>query len=189
MIYFLRAGERGHVKIGYTRDERTLQYRIKTLQTGQPAKIRLLRIINGPKWVENWFKEYFSELRLYGECFSYREDMLSVVPPDENPNKPKAIDITNSKIDCADGMPAEALIAWRNEHGLSKIQLAKMLGISRSRYDDYELGFTRGSGKPAPIPHIVELALCTLDRKLTQIAQLAPPPPRRGRARNEGGRE
>jgi transcriptional regulator with XRE-family HTH domain len=60
------------------------------------------------------------------------------------------------------------LIEIRKRLGLSREALARKLEMSSSRLNDYELGFTRGRGTPAPIPRVVELAM----ERLSQISPL-----------------
>lgn len=43
MIYFLRAGSDGPVKIGRTKDRRTLKQRLATLQVGQAQTLSVIR--------------------------------------------------------------------------------------------------------------------------------------------------
>jgi predicted transcriptional regulator len=64
-------------------------------------------------------------------------------------------------------MTAEELRAWRAQRRLSRPALARELDMSESRLVDYELGVTRGSGRPATIPKVVELALAELARRMS----------------------
>jgi transcriptional regulator with XRE-family HTH domain len=57
-------------------------------------------------------------------------------------------------------MTPSELQDFRARMGWSQAALARQLGISPSRIVDYERGSTRGkSERPAPIPHVVELAV------------------------------
>ena len=57
-------------------------------------------------------------------------------------------------------MTAEELQALRKRLGWSKREMARRLRISVSRLTDYEVGHTRDpKERPAPIPHVVELAI------------------------------
>jgi len=88
MIYFMRAGDSGHVKIGYTRDQMTLQNRKVTLQTGQPFPLVVIRVIDpAPPWGEVWLHCFFSGVRAAGEWFSFHHEMLTIEPPSEKPKK------------------------------------------------------------------------------------------------------
>jgi transcriptional regulator with XRE-family HTH domain len=55
-------------------------------------------------------------------------------------------------------MTAAELTALRECLGLSRAELARRLGISRSQLHNYERGRDRGTGRPCPIPLTVELA-------------------------------
>lgn len=89
MIYFLRAGDTGHVKIGWTKSEGTLKRRIGELQGGQPFRLTVVRTLpDAPRWVEVWLHGFFSGVRMIGEWFTFQPEMLSVVPPKERPPRP-----------------------------------------------------------------------------------------------------
>ena len=81
MIYFLRAGADGHVKIGWTRDEAMLHSRIRSIQGAQPFPLVVLRRLDAPRWVETWLHGYFAGVRAAGEWFAYQPEMLTVEPP------------------------------------------------------------------------------------------------------------
>lgn len=82
MIYFMRAGESGHVKIGWTKDHETLLSRRATLQTGQPHPLVVLRTIDdAPRQAEGWLHGFFAGVRAAGEWFEFQPDMLTIEPP------------------------------------------------------------------------------------------------------------
>jgi hypothetical protein len=81
MIYFLRAGLDGHVKIGWTRDEGMLHSRIRSIQGAQPFLLVVLRPLDAPRWVETWLQGYFAGVRAAGEWFAYQPEVLTVEPP------------------------------------------------------------------------------------------------------------
>lgn len=86
MIYFMRAGESGHVKIGWTKDHGTLFSRRAKLQTGQPYPLIVLRTIeDAPRWAEVWLHGFFSGVRATGEWFEFQAEMLTIEPPAERP--------------------------------------------------------------------------------------------------------
>lgn len=79
MIYFLRSTGSDYVKIGYTLDETTLKTRIATLQTGQPWRLELLRVIEGAEqWQESVLHAYFGPDRHHGEWFTYNPVMMDI---------------------------------------------------------------------------------------------------------------
>lgn len=81
----MRAGESGHVKIGWTKDDRTLRSRKNTLQIGQPFKLSVIRTIDAPRWAEAWLHGFFSGVQASGEWFEYQETMMTLEIPDDDP--------------------------------------------------------------------------------------------------------
>src|SRR3990167_7886868 len=81
-VYFIRAGEAGPVKIGFTRD---IDARLRALQCAAHEKLRLIRQIVGGGAVEKWMHRRFSEHRIRAEWFHFSEEMLSVEPPSDLP--------------------------------------------------------------------------------------------------------
>jgi hypothetical protein len=79
MIYFIRAGLSGPVKIGRADDP---QSRIEYLQTGHYEELTLVRCIDGSMMEERWLHQEYAALRIRGEWFHYDAAMMSVVPPD-----------------------------------------------------------------------------------------------------------
>lgn len=81
-VYFIQAGEIGHVKIGHATNVAT---RLRELQTANSAELRLLRTIAGGFQEEAWFHEYFSHYRVRGEWFEFHAGMLTVMPSGDLP--------------------------------------------------------------------------------------------------------
>jgi hypothetical protein len=84
MIYFMRAGVDGPVKIGWSTN---IPSRMSSLQTGQPFKMNLLRILDAPRWAERWLHYTFEDIRLEGEWFNFSEEMLTIEPPKDGPHE------------------------------------------------------------------------------------------------------
>ncbi len=82
MIYFAQAGAGGPVKIGWSR---TVEARMNTIQPLQPYKLEIIRLLDGPPWVERWLHQQFSSVRLTGEWFTFQPEMLTIVSPLEKP--------------------------------------------------------------------------------------------------------
>jgi transcriptional regulator with XRE-family HTH domain len=59
-------------------------------------------------------------------------------------------------------MTHEELRSARKELGLSQLGLARKLGLSLSVYGNYERNRDRQSGRPAPVPKAIELAILYL---------------------------
>jgi hypothetical protein len=78
MIYFIRAGYSGPVKIGRADDPRS---RLEYLQTGHYETLEIVRSLTGDFREERWLHQEFANLRIRGEWFHFSPDMLTVVPP------------------------------------------------------------------------------------------------------------
>lgn len=86
MIYFMQAGESGHVKIGWTANARTLKLRQATLQGAHFHSLTVIRTIaDAPKWGERWLHNAFSDIRTGGEWFTYQPEMLTINIPETQP--------------------------------------------------------------------------------------------------------
>ena len=89
-VYFIRAGETGPVKIGWTKD---VEDRRKILQTSQPELLQVIRVVDGTRSLERWLHDRFAALRLVGEWFRFDADMLAItlsdleVPPAKRPRR------------------------------------------------------------------------------------------------------
>lgn len=69
------------MKIGYTRDHGSLKRRLASLQTGQPWRLEVLRVIEGGgQWMESWFHSVFSAAHSHWEWFTYTPAMLEIEP-------------------------------------------------------------------------------------------------------------
>lgn len=71
MIYFVQAGQRGPVKIGFVEGFAVLPNRIRMLQTGNPIKLALLTTMHGGLDRERELHEQFAASRLAGEWFAF----------------------------------------------------------------------------------------------------------------------
>lgn len=139
MIYFLRAGDDGPVKIGWTKDGKTLARRIATLQTGQPHKLAILRTLEAQRWVEGWLHGFFVGVRMAGEWFTYREDMLAIEPPLYQPKT-----FRKSKSMQALGMDAiDEARAFRRAQRMTQAEFAAQFGLPLQTYRQWENGRRR----------------------------------------------
>jgi hypothetical protein len=73
-VYFARSGTDGAVKIGYARDPKR---RLSLLQTGNPERLVMIRLIAGDLADEAEAHRHFADIRLSGEWFSFTEEMLT----------------------------------------------------------------------------------------------------------------
>lgn len=66
MVYFIRSGKRGAIKIGWAKD---VSKRLRILQTGSAEELSLIGAIPGGKRLERQIHERFAADRLTGEWF------------------------------------------------------------------------------------------------------------------------
>lgn len=76
-VYFIQADESGPIKIGFTADDP--RRRLASLQTGNPAALRLLGAIKGTFADERRFHSDLAEWRLQGEWFQSHPTVLAMV--------------------------------------------------------------------------------------------------------------
>jgi hypothetical protein len=77
VIYFIQAGRKGCIKIGYT--DRGLQQRLNDLQTGNPQRLYLLLVLEGSERDEQQLHQRFAGLRRRGEWFWPGRKLLAYV--------------------------------------------------------------------------------------------------------------
>lgn len=135
MIYFLKGEENGYVKIGWSKTERTLNRRVYMLQSGHPVKLNIIRLVEAPRWVEAWFHGFFAGLRIAGEWFAYRADMLTVEPPSVNPKREAEPPRQTAK-----NPITLALLEARHAAQITQSELAQLLGLSASFMCEIENG-------------------------------------------------
>lgn len=76
MIYMIRAGDDGPVKIGFTND---VTRRVTKMQTDHYQRLVMMRVFDGGPREEALLHGRFAELRLVGEWFTFSDDMLGDV--------------------------------------------------------------------------------------------------------------
>jgi hypothetical protein len=75
-VYFITTADEQFLKIGVSVD---VESRLKNLQTSQPAKLRLVGIIEGDEEVEAKWHRRFRHLRTSGEWFRYADDLQAAI--------------------------------------------------------------------------------------------------------------
>ncbi len=83
MIYFIQAGSFGPIKIGFTGSE-DANKRIRQLQTAHPEKLECLLTIDGSYKDEQRLHEYFKHLRLQGEWFEPKPELVEFIASKQN---------------------------------------------------------------------------------------------------------
>lgn len=73
-VYLVRSGDDGLVKIGFSDNVNT---RLAKMQTDHPAKLSILRILDGGMELEAALHARFAMQRQRGEWFIYSDEMLS----------------------------------------------------------------------------------------------------------------
>ena len=91
-VYFIQAGSNGAIKIGFTEDQ-DINKRLIQLQTGNPEKLNVLKLIKGTKATEKKLHKLFKEYRLYGEWFAPNRDLYNFIYNDDTYNSIKLSDI------------------------------------------------------------------------------------------------
>lgn len=66
-LYLVQAGSSGPIKIGFT--YRTLIERVRELQTGASAPLRVLASAPAPEWIETELHSALADIHVYGEWF------------------------------------------------------------------------------------------------------------------------
>lgn len=76
VVYFIQAGEKGPIKIGWSQE---VDKRIATLQTANACKLTLLGTVPGTMETERAYHQKFSHLRLEAEWFQYSQEILDFI--------------------------------------------------------------------------------------------------------------
>lgn len=75
-VYFIQPVDGGPVKIGKSEDPRK---RLREIQTGHPAKLQIVGLIDGDESLERELHRKFAHLRLEGEWFALENDLLEYI--------------------------------------------------------------------------------------------------------------
>lgn len=86
-VYFIRRGDSGPVKIGFSANVRK---RIRSLQTGSAEPLKLLAVAEGGEQTERFLHEQFARHRLEGEWFSPDASLLALIADLVNKAPPPA---------------------------------------------------------------------------------------------------
>lgn len=84
-IYFVAAETLNALKIGFSAEHPSI--RLKAIQTGCPAPLKLLAYVEGPQSEERQLHKVFAALRMHGEWFRYEGDLKFLVARLLNSNR------------------------------------------------------------------------------------------------------
>lgn len=134
MIYFVQSTGGGPVKIGWSRDQISLKRRLQLLQNGYPEKLVIIRTLDGPRTVEKWLHRFYAVIRLEGEWFRYRDDMLTILPPLDLPSYRLKLSGRESR------PPKTTLMKYIIENGLFQNRFAQRIGVTQETMSRYVSG-------------------------------------------------
>jgi hypothetical protein len=80
-VYFIRAGDGGPVKIGWS--AKAGGVRLNQMQVSNHERLNLIRLVETFRRGERWYHARYEARRVRGEWFSFCEDMLVAIPPSE----------------------------------------------------------------------------------------------------------
>jgi len=79
MIYFIRAGKTGPIKIGCSQTEFTANARLQTFQVGNHRRLSLIKIVDKINLFETKFHQKFKKDNIRGEWFKPADDLLKFI--------------------------------------------------------------------------------------------------------------
>ena len=83
MVYFIGSDKSNRVKIGYSRDDDTLQVRLKTLKNMNVDDIKILKVIDGDQTTERALHRKHQASRIHGEIFLMTQSLLDDIESDD----------------------------------------------------------------------------------------------------------
>lgn len=83
-VYFIQCGDRGPIKIGYTRNDP--HARMKALQTSNPFTLYLRSTIQAGRHIEQQLHRMFSDGRMAGEWFYATPQLASLAGANPTPD-------------------------------------------------------------------------------------------------------
>lgn len=132
IIYFLRRGDDGPVKIGWT--VRDPAMRVRSLQSNASEELRLIRQLIGVRDNETDWHNRYAHLRINGEWFSPAPELISrIYAYADGANSPCARTLF---ADVEPTHPSEVM-EWCRLRGLSRDMLADALGYARTYIPEY----------------------------------------------------
>lgn len=119
-VYFIQAGERGPIKIGYADD---VAKRKAKMQADNHEPLLLLGVITGDAKTESDFHQRFATARIRGEWFTPTAELVAFTATlSELPSQPRKNPFSDTPLG-----------RWLFVHGLTtQKQFAKRLGVSEA---------------------------------------------------------
>ncbi|HXN40293.1 MAG TPA: GIY-YIG nuclease family protein, partial [Myxococcaceae bacterium] len=71
MLYLIRSGRRGALKIGYTADRSSFEVRLLALQIGNPEELKVIALVEGSKSDERSLHRRFESLCIRSEWYRF----------------------------------------------------------------------------------------------------------------------
>jgi len=138
MIYFIQSGDTtGPIKIGTTK--RNIHQRVKALQVGSSAPLKLIALLKGGTTEELILHNKFSHLRINGEWFKLDDDLLEFISTVATP-----VSIMN--------VPTETI-----DQKFKSASLNEILNEIEAMYVHYAL--ERAKGNKTEAAHILGISL------------------------------
>lgn len=145
-VYFIRAGNDGAIKIGFTKGD--VSNRLRSLQRDYPDRLTCIRQIPGLRLTEAWLHRRFRKNRIVGEWFTLDQEMMVIVPPNEEDIKSDnlqeeaeaAASLVKARFERQVAKSTTVLRLSRIEAGISQNELSILLGVSSSFLCDCEKG-------------------------------------------------
>jgi len=78
MIYFLKSTDEDYVKIGYTKNEKSLKERIIAHKVGNPHELQMMALYEGDMELEKELHTEWDFKHVRGEWFIWEDDMLNL---------------------------------------------------------------------------------------------------------------
>lgn len=171
MIYFVRAGAEGAIKIGFSSNP---DMRIDALRTAVPEDVRVLAVIKGTQGEEQRLHAVFEHAHLRGEWFKPTPDLLAYIaqfPPYDNQRVRARNQRGRKKRLLTPGAngpitPME-IRRWREQLGWTQARAAHAMGLKLRTYQNWEQGH-----RPMPFPHGFRIQMEEINRQ----NYIAPPP-------------
>lgn len=126
MIYFLRAGNGGPIKIGYAAD---VEKRIAGLQTASHEPLELMGMVEGSPSYEKEIHQRLAAYRLRGEWFRPRDEVLAAIEMIKRGELPPVL-----RIEMPDNpiTQTKARVRLAIEQGHTPGSLARLAGLHRN---------------------------------------------------------